>query len=162
MTTTVLQQTLPALFRELTYGAAPAGGFILNRGDSGMIAALDRLAAGDASRSTDGGATIAAHVAHVTYGLSLMNRWRQGENPFEGADWSQSWAIGRVSDDEWAGIRAAFRREVDAWLEGLTQLGPLSGLELSGVIASVAHLAYHLGAIRQIHAGIRGPKDSGA
>jgi hypothetical protein len=30
-------------------------------------------------------------------------------------------------------------------------------MELNGVIASVAHLAYHLGAIRQIDRAIRGP-----
>lgn len=31
--------------------------------------------------------------------------------------------------------------------------------ELSGVIGSIAHLAYHLGAIRQIDKSSRGPKD---
>jgi hypothetical protein len=31
-------------------------------------------------------------------------------------------------------------------------------MELNGVIASVAHLAYHLGAIRQIDRSIQGPK----
>jgi hypothetical protein len=34
----------------------------------------------------------------------------------------------------------------------------MSTLELNGVIASVAHLAYHLGAIRQIDRTIRGPE----
>jgi hypothetical protein len=34
----------------------------------------------------------------------------------------------------------------------------MSSLELNGVIASVAHLAYHLGAIRQIDRSTRGPK----
>jgi hypothetical protein len=31
-------------------------------------------------------------------------------------------------------------------------------MELNGVVASVAHLAYHLGAIRQIDRSIQGPK----
>ena len=36
-----------------------------------------------ASQTSHGGASIAAHVAHLTYGLSLMNRWAGGEaNPF--------------------------------------------------------------------------------
>ena len=30
-------------------------------------------------------------------------------------------------------------------------------VELNGMVASVAHLAYHLGAIRQIDAATRGP-----
>jgi hypothetical protein len=32
-------------------------------------------------------------------------------------------------------------------------------VELTGMIASIAHLAYHLGAIRQISKAVRGPKD---
>jgi hypothetical protein len=32
--------------------------------------------------------------------------------------------------------------------------------ELNGMIGSVAHLAYHLGAIRQINRGARGPTES--
>ena len=31
--------------------------------------------------------------------------------------------------------------------------------ELTGMIASIAHLAYHLGAIRQINKKVRGPKE---
>jgi hypothetical protein len=34
----------------------------------------------------------------------------------------------------------------------------MSLLELNGVIASIAHLAYHLGAMRQIDRSIQGPK----
>jgi hypothetical protein len=32
-------------------------------------------------------------------------------------------------------------------------------VELSGMISSIAHLAYHLGAIRQIDKQSRGPRD---
>jgi hypothetical protein len=32
-------------------------------------------------------------------------------------------------------------------------------IELRGMIASIAHLAYHLGAIRQIAAAARGPRE---
>jgi hypothetical protein len=34
-----------------------------------------------------------------------------------------------------------------------------SGIELTGMVSSVAHLAYHLGAIRQISKTVRGPKE---
>jgi hypothetical protein len=33
-------------------------------------------------------------------------------------------------------------------------------VELSGLVSSIAHLAYHLGAIRQIDRTARGPKES--
>jgi hypothetical protein len=34
-------------------------------------------------------------------------------------------------------------------------------MELNGIVGSIAHLAYHLGAIRQIAGAARGPADSG-
>jgi hypothetical protein len=35
----------------------------------------------------------------------------------------------------------------------------LKDAELNGAVASVAHLAYHLGAVRQINAQARGPRE---
>jgi hypothetical protein len=74
--------TLGILFAELVDGPPQRGGaFMLNSGDAGLKS-LDRLSAADASQSANGGATVAAHVQHVRYGLSLMNRWaREGGNP---------------------------------------------------------------------------------
>jgi hypothetical protein len=34
-------------------------------------------------------------------------------------------------------------------------------IELNGMIGSIAHLAYHLGAIRQINQSVRGPVEGG-
>ena len=85
--------TLTTLFSELVDGAnAPGGAFILNSGDAGLLHSLDKLSAAEASRSLDGGATIAAHAQHVRYGLSLMNRWaREGGDPFSDATWDEAW-----------------------------------------------------------------------
>src|SRR5260370_807117 len=48
-----------------------------------------------------GGASIAAHVDHVRHGLSLMNRWSQGEHdPWSTADWRVSWNRTAVNDQE--------------------------------------------------------------
>jgi hypothetical protein len=72
-----------ALFDEIAYGAAPKSGWILNGGDQGLLAALDRLDARQASAApVNGGATIAAHVNHVRYALELLNRWQRGEDPY--------------------------------------------------------------------------------
>jgi hypothetical protein len=70
-----LDRSLPSLFSELVYGAPQAGAFVLNRGDPGLLASLEKLSPEDASRASHGGACIAAHVDHLRYGLSLMNRW---------------------------------------------------------------------------------------
>lgn len=155
-----LTSTLVTLFDELVRGAGPASGFILNPGDPGLLASLDRLDARQASASAAaGGASIAAHVDHVRYGLSLMNRWAAGEDPFATATWGQSWERGTVTDAEWADRRAALAREADAWRRALGTPRQVDDTELAALIASVAHLAYHLGAIRQIDRAAQGPRE---
>lgn len=157
----VLASALVTLFAELTEGAhKPGGAFIVNSGDIGLLGSLDKLSAADASRGIQGGATAAAHARHLQYGLSLMNRWaREGGNPFANAMWDEAWKTSRVTDAEWAEIRDSLRHEIAQWKEALGTPREAAGAELCGLIGSVAHLAYHLGAVRQIAAGARGPRE---
>ena len=110
MNTGDLTGTLATLLGELVEGAPPAAAYILNRGDSGLLRSLGHLTARDASAAVSGGASVAAHVDHLRYGLSLMNRWSHGENPFDAADWSASWRKTSVSDAEWQELQTALRR----------------------------------------------------
>lgn len=156
-----LQRSLPGLFGELVHGARGGDAFILNRGDPGLLESLGRLSAAAASASSHGGATIAAHVEHVMYGLSLLNRWADGEaDPFASADWSAAWRTTKVTDEEWRELRRRLTDEVERWQAALASSREVRGIALDGVIGSVIHLAYHLGAIRQIDAQLRGPQES--
>ncbi|HJR59340.1 MAG TPA: hypothetical protein VJ813_08085 [Vicinamibacterales bacterium] len=161
MQTTELSSTLAQLFAELANGVPEGGGaFILNSGDAGLLRSLEKLSAADASQSVNGGATIAAHARHLHYGLSLMNRWaREGGNPFADAAWDEAWKTSRVDDREWRSIRDGLELESNRWLQALGSPREASALELAGMIASIAHLAYHLGATRQIASAARGPKE---
>lgn len=158
MDTRDLTDTLATLLGELVDGP-PGSAYMLNQGDPGLLRSLDKLTAADASAAVQGGATVAAHVDHLRYGLSLMNRWSGGDNPFAGADWSASWRKTSVSDGEWQELRTELASEAHRWLEALRKPVEVSAIELNGIIASIAHLAYHLGAIRQIHRAARGPAD---
>jgi hypothetical protein len=160
MNTRDFTNTMTTLLRELTEGSAAGGAYILNRGDVGLLRSLDKLTAEDASSSASGGATIAAHVDHLRYGLSLMNRWSSGENPFDTASWGTSWRITRVSESEWRALRAGLRDEADRWLDAVGSPRDVSEEELNSVVGSIAHLAYHLGAIRQINLAARGPLEA--
>jgi hypothetical protein len=152
---------LSRLFSELVDGAgAPSGAFILNSGDVGLLRSLDKLSEAAASRSVNGGATIAAHAQHVRYGLSLMNRWAtEGGDPFADATWDAAWKTSEVDRDQWAEIRNGLRDEAHRWLTALGSPREVSDVDLTGMIASIAHLAYHLGAIRQITKDGRGPRE---
>ena len=107
----------------------------------------------------ENGQDYAAHVDHLRYGLSLMNRWAAGENPFEDTDWAAAWEPEAVSQEEWAQLRQGLRTEVDRSPAALQESRAISGVELNGVIGSVVHLAYHLEAIRQIDRAARGPRE---
>jgi hypothetical protein len=157
MNTREITDALTTLLSELVDGAPESGAYMLNRGDPGLLRSLDRLSAEAASVAPAGGAPIAAHVDHLRYGLSLMNRWAAGENPFRDADWSASWRRTTVSDAEWERLRAGLREEAHRWLEALHTPREVSEVELNGMIGSIAHLAYHVGAIRQIDRTARGP-----
>jgi hypothetical protein len=161
MHTTDTSRAVSRLFTELVDGTStPGEAFILNSGDVGLLRSLERLSAADASQSTNDGATIAAHAQHVRFGLSLMNRWaREGGNPFADAKWDEAWKISAVDDEGWRDIRTGLEDESHRWLEVLRSPREVSTIELAGMIGSVAHLAYHLGAIRQISKSVRGPKE---
>jgi hypothetical protein len=155
-----LTASLARVLAELMDGVPATGGaFVLNSGDVGLLRSLDALSAADASRSVNGGATIAAHALHLRYGLSLMNRWaNEGGDPFSDPTWDEAWKTSVVGDDEWREIRNALRREAGWWLQVLAAARDVTTVELNGMIGSVAHNAYHLGAIRQIASGARGPR----
>jgi len=161
MLTTEISRALSRLFSELVNGTSDRGNaFILNTGDVGLLRSLEKLSAADASTSANDGATIAAHAQHVRYGLSLMNRWaREGGNPFADAKWDEAWKVSAVDAAGWDEIRTGLRDETERWLEMLHTPRECSGIELTGMVSSVAHLAYHLGAIRQISKTVRGPKE---
>lgn len=150
---------LRAILLELSVGSPDpaARTFVLNRSDRGLLAALKGLSAADAS-ATHGGPSIAAHVDHLRYGLSLINRWAAGALPAAGEmDWTASWRRNVVSEEEWRGLIEALRRETEAWAEVLNAPREVSEVEAGWLAGSVAHFAYHMGAIRQIDRATRGP-----
>jgi hypothetical protein len=162
MRTDDIAPSLATIFGELAMGASDKGAYVLNGGDRGLLRSLDDLSADAASALTPTGSSIAAHVDHVRYGLSLMNRWKPGENPFAGADWSESWRKTTVTEEEWRMLRAGLRAEAERWLEALRTPREAQPIELNGMIGSIAHLAYHLGAMRQIDQALKGPVEQGA
>ena len=160
MNTKDVTGTLGTLFAELIDGAPASGGYMLNAGDQGLLRSLDKLSATAASAPTSTSSSIAAHVDHVRYGLSLMNRWSAGENPFTDAHWGASWQKKTVTETQWPKLRADLRAEAARWLNALRTPREVQEIELNGMIGSIAHLAYHVGAIRQIDASARGPVES--
>ena len=161
MNTGNLAAPLATLLAELVHGTAPTGGYMLNKGDVGLLRALDMLSAEEASRIVNDGSSIAAHVDHCTYYIVLMNRWAAGEkNPWKDADWAASWRRTTVDERAWSASRAEMAAGLRKWTAFIEEPRDVEERGLTGILASVVHLAYHLGAIRQMERKIRGPSAS--
>jgi hypothetical protein len=157
-----VHRALATLLTELVDGAAAETCWVLNPSDPGLLRSLEKLSASAASaQPSGGGASIAAHVDHVRYGLELLNRWSRGENPFADADFSASWRRQAVTAEEWLTLQDRLGREAHAWMKAAAMPRDMNQIELTGILAGVAHIAYHLGAIRQIDRSIRGPAETG-
>ena len=72
-----------------------------------------------------------------------------------------SWRKTRVSAAQWKQLRDELASEAHRWLETLKKPREIDPSELNSVVGSVAHLAYHVGAIRQIDLSARGPSADG-
>jgi len=148
----IFQNAISKLLIEIFDGPPGNEAYILNTGDPGLLRQLESISSATASiHPGPARPSLAAHVDHVYYGLSLLNRYEAGEeNPWADADWNASWKVSSVTDEEWQTLLAKLRQAVTSWREGVTRRKDWNDIDAAGAISSVAHTAYHLGAIRQI------------
>ena len=155
-TDSLFQRALSKLLTEIFDGPPGAEAYMLNPGDPGLLNQLESVPASAASRRPmPGKTTIAAHVDHVHYGFTLLNRWAAGEaNPWADANWNASWQRTTVTEAEWRTLRDRLRREAESWQNAVRTRTEWDDVTAAGALSSVAHTAYHVGAIRQILAAL--------
>lgn len=120
-----------------------------NEPGSSMLPTLDQLSAKQASTAPACGRnTIAAHARHALAWIEMSIGFARGEEPK--VDWEGTWAVQQVSEGEWAALRTELRRAANDWRAIVEQNEEWDEDRCGGAVASVAHGAYHLGAIRQL------------
>jgi hypothetical protein len=151
-TDSVFQRAVSKLLIEIFDGPPAAEAYILNPGDPGLHRQLEKISAATASeQAIPGKPSIAAHVDHVHFGLSLLTRWLSGEeNPWAGADWNASWQRIAVTEEQWRVLRDSLRDKAAMWQKGVAGRAEWDDMNAAGALSTIAHTAYHLGAIRQI------------
>ena len=156
MTDSIFQRALCKLLTEIFDGPPGDEAYLLNAGDPGLLRQLESVdAAVASSRPMPGKTTIAAHVDHVHFGLTLLNRWAAGEaNPWADADWDASWQCTTVTEHQWRTLRDRLRNESKKWQNVASTRSDWDDITAAGALSSAAHTAYHLGAIRQILAAM--------
>ncbi|MBZ5535619.1 MAG: hypothetical protein LAO31_06655 [Acidobacteriia bacterium] len=113
---------------------------------AGLFRTLARVSAGEASRPW-GGTSIAAHVHHLTFGLTASSAWIQGDRMPR--DWAGSWSISTVDDAAWASMLEKLRTGYDELRQSIETKAASSAESIGGAIGVIAHVAYHVSAIRQ-------------
>jgi hypothetical protein len=152
----IFKRALCKILDEIFNGPPGDEAYLLNPGDPGLLRQLDSVDARAAStREMPGKTTIAAHVDHVHYGFTLLNRWAAGEaNPWADADWDASWKHTTMTDEEWRSLCDSLRQHAASWRNAVAARSEWNDISAAGALASAAHTAYHLGAIRQILASM--------
>src|SRR5215831_1045967 len=99
----IFRSAVSKLLTEIFEGPPGTEAYIVNPGDPGLYQQLETISAATASRQTiPGKPSVAAHVHHLYFGLSILTRWLAGEeNPWAGVDWNESWRRSTVTEEEW-------------------------------------------------------------
>lgn len=143
-----LLKEIEELLRETFEGGLPGEGTRYLDHASGIRATLGTLDAQQASRSRGGHPSIAAHARHMNFHLRMATEWMQGVRTKR--DWQASFVPGVVNADEWARLQAELEESRAEFLRELRSLTPEAFVSEGAGLGALVHLAYHLGAIRQL------------
>jgi hypothetical protein len=136
------------LMRETFEGGLPGQGTQYLDRTSGITPTLQTLTAEQASRSLDGHPSIASHARHMNFHLRVAKEWILGDHSRR--DWKGSFEPQTVDQTEWRQLQQELQRSREELIEVLRSLDDEKFVEEGAGMGSIAHAAYHLGAIRQI------------
>jgi hypothetical protein len=143
----IIRRQLDALLREAFEGGSGSWTyFIDNRPDAGLLGSLAAIGAAEASRPV-GGSTVAAHVHHAAFAMRVTAAAVEGDD--RAIDWKRSWAVTTVDDAGWRGLLRAARDDYESLRAAISSHATAGERSFGEAVGAIAHLAYHLGAIKQ-------------
>jgi hypothetical protein len=112
----------------------------------GLLQFLPGLSAEEASRPW-GGTSIAAHVYHLIFSLEASMASVSGDRTRR--DWKESWRVSTVDPETWERMQEELRAGYETLRQAIEEHATESIESMGEAVAAVAHVAYHLGALRQ-------------
>ncbi len=150
---------LLTLFAEMFGVSGTPHGFVLDDGNSGLLATLDSVDAEMASKAlSPEHATIASHSAHILDLLYTFHRMALGEIP--DTDWSVPWTLREVNAYDWEERKSNLRAAYAAVISDIQANPDWSGPRVGGALALLAHCSYHCGEIRQMRTTVLAQSNS--
>lgn len=143
---TAVQQLLSVL-REAVEGQSGTWTYFIDkRPDAALLGALATVSADDASRVV-GDTSIAAHAHHAAFAMAAAAAAIEGDDT--PVDWKQSWRVTTVDEAAWKGVVARVDVDYRRLRRALESRASSSDSAFGEAVGAIAHVAYHLGAIRQ-------------
>jgi hypothetical protein len=146
-----MTEQLLAVLKE-GYEGLSEGGWFLDGPDAGLRNTLARLSPEEASRPW-GGNSIAAHARHIRFSLGASAAWISGDRASR--DWNESWNVSTVGPEEWSALQRDLGAGYDELRTAIASHAAKDPETLAGAVGAIAHVVYHVGAIRQKVAAAR-------
>ena len=144
------KQSLRTLFTEAVDGPPnpKETWFTSNEAGSGMLGTISKLTSEQASKKPNGAAhSIAEHAAHIAFSFRTGLQYASGD--FSPVDWSKSWETGKLDQARWSAIQNEIRANWQKLLQFMDEKESFTDINsITGFCGTIAHTAYHLGAIR--------------
>ncbi|HMO35737.1 MAG TPA: hypothetical protein PKA06_06815 [Gemmatales bacterium] len=142
----IMGQLLAVLQEGYKGPATPWSYFADVRENGGFLGSISKLSASDASREI-AGSSIVAHAHHVAFGMHSAADWIRGNHSPK--EWKSSWSLLCVDDTGWLDLQKKLQEAYDDLRQAIAFHSSDSVFSFGGSVGAIAHLAYHLGAIRQ-------------
>lgn len=148
ISTKIIVNQLKTLLREGIQGPNKDWSYFTDPNSKGFLGTIESLSSTSASKTSGPhDNSVAAHAWHLSFALSANSDWIQGDHSPK--DWDESWRVQKVNDEEWVKIQSKLRQEYEEFFRVIETVDLSNEEVLGGVIGAIAHVAYHLGAIRQ-------------
>lgn len=147
MTLDTVGAQIRAVLQEAFEGPPEGFAYFSNRGDdAGLANLLPQISPAEASQDI-GGNSIAAHVHHLCFSLNISAAWLRGERVRP--HWPESWSLRTVDDDGWREEQAALQMARKNLCDAIDVYSLRDEMSIGITLGNVAHIACHIGAIRQ-------------
>ncbi|HWD39471.1 MAG TPA: hypothetical protein VG944_11525 [Fimbriimonas sp.] len=143
-------EAIAELLREGFEGVGPSGSTWFVEGHEAILPTIRELSSERASVCPiPGRASIGAHVRHLIFLMSLANTCHGEALP--AGSWTDTWSRNEFSAEEWRAMQEELERRYLAFAEWFrTNENWVHEMGVIGPISTLPHVAFHLGAIRQL------------
>jgi len=140
-------QQLLSVLREAVEGQSGTWTYFIDkRPDAALLGALQAIGADEAARVL-GDTSIAAHAHHAAFAMAASAAAIEGDQT--AVDWKESWRVTTVDDAAWRELVSRVGREYRRLRQAFESHASSGDAAFGEAVGAVAHVAYHLGAIRQ-------------